>query len=64
MAGLIGYYNYMKELDSSVFVFMIVVTIGGFLGAHFGSKKLSSYWITLFLVLVLFSAGLKFVFSV
>jgi uncharacterized protein len=63
MAGLIGYYNFMKELDSSVFVFMIVVAIGGFLGAHFGSKKLSPYWITLFLVLVLFSAGVKFVFS-
>ncbi len=63
LAGLIGYYNYMEELDPSIFFFMAMVAIGGYIGSHFGAKKLSPFWITLFLVLVLLSAGFKFIFS-
>lgn len=63
MAGFIGHYSYVEKFDASLLIYAIIVAIGGYIGAHFGSKKMSAFWITLFLVMVLFSAGIKFIFN-
>lgn len=65
--GLTGHLSAVGILEKTVVLWIVAVTIGGFLGAHLGSStkskgSLSEQVIIAFLFLVLFSAGIKFVF--
>jgi hypothetical protein len=67
IVGMAGHLSAVGTLDSTVFLWIAAVAIGGFLGAHFGSSttsrgNLSEQVIVAFLFIVLFSAGVKFVF--
>jgi uncharacterized protein len=59
--GLIGHYVSLRQLDSNVLYWVAAVSIGGFIGAHYGAKKFNNKFILLFLFLVLMSAGIKFI---
>lgn len=60
--GLIGNYASLKYLDANAFYWIVAVVIGGYIGSHFGARKLNTTAILVFLFLVLMTAGLKFIF--
>ncbi len=62
ISGLLGHVTALKQLDQSVFYWVIAVTIGGFLGSYLGTIKFNNKIIIACLFLVLLSAGLKFIF--
>lgn len=62
MAGLFGHLNSMNHLDPKILYWVIAVTVGGVIGSFLGTKKFDKRLITVFLFIVLISAGLKFVF--
>ncbi len=61
LAGLFGQLTHFNSFDSSVLYLIAAVVLGGFLGSFLGSKKLNPTWVTYFLVVVLVTAGIKFV---
>lgn len=58
--GLTGHYAALKYIPAEAFYFVAAVTLGGFIGAHYGSQKFNNKLILAFLFLVLLSAGVKF----
>jgi uncharacterized protein len=65
--ALTGHLSRVGKLDTSIFYWVVAVAIGGFIGSHLGSNRtgkasLSDQIIVAFLCIVLFSAGIKFVF--
>ncbi len=61
VAGLIGHLSSIKELDGNVGYWLLSVTLGGFVGSYIGTNKFNKRLITIFLFLVLLSAGIKFI---
>ena len=61
LAGLIGHLPNMQLIDKSLFLWLVAVVLGGFLGTYFGTKKFNNKVIIGFLFLVLLSAGIKFI---
>jgi uncharacterized protein len=59
--GLAGNYLSLRTIDMNVLLWIIAVSIGGYIGAHLGSQKFHNRYIIFFLFLVLISAGLKFI---
>lgn len=60
--GLAGHYASLKSIPFETIYFVAFVTVGGFVGAHYGSQKFNNKIILTLLFLVLLSAGLKFIF--
>lgn len=60
--GLTGHYASLKSVPFETIYFVAFVTVGGFVGSHYGSQKFNNKVIVGFLFLVLLSAGLKFIF--
>ena len=60
--GLTGNYLSFRNIDFNIVYWIAAVTIGGYLGAHYGAKRFNNKVIFIFLFLVLLSAGLKFLF--
>jgi uncharacterized protein len=63
--ALVGLFTKVKQLDNTVFLWILAVIIGGLLGSQLGSKQtgkgsVSEKIIVGFLFVVLFSAGIKF----
>lgn len=60
--GLAGHFTSLKSVPLETIYFVAFVGVGGFLGSHYGSQKFNNKVIVGLLFLVLFSAGLKFIF--
>lgn len=60
--ALAGHSAALKSVPFEIIYFVGFVTLGGFIGSHYGSKKFNNKVILSFLFLVLLSAGLKFIF--
>lgn len=65
--ALTSHLTKVGKLDTSIFFWIVAVAIGGFIGSHLGSNRegkasLSDKIIVAFLFVVLFSAGIKFIF--
>jgi uncharacterized membrane protein YfcA len=60
LAGLAGHIVALNKVDQNIFYWIIAVFIGGLLGSHLGTVKFNNKIIILCLVLILFTAGLKF----
>jgi len=59
--GLLGHYLSIKTIDFNIVYWVIAVSIGGFIGAHYGAKRFRNEVILILLSIVLLSAGLKFI---
>jgi hypothetical protein len=63
LAGLAGRLSSVPELPPSILLWLLVVGIGGWLGAEYGSKRLDPLLLRRLLALVLFAGALRmFVF--
>lgn len=62
VSGLAGHYSSLEKLDPNVLYWILAVAAGGFLGSWFGTRKFDKRLIISCLFLVLFSAGIKFIF--
>jgi uncharacterized membrane protein YfcA len=62
IAGLMGHISSIKTIDENIFYWIIAVIVGGIIGSYLGTKKLHTQIILYLLSLVLFSAGIKFIF--
>lgn len=60
LLGLAGHYTSLPNLSKEILFFIPVVVIGGYAGAHLGSGKFNTKLVTTFLLVVLLSAGVKF----
>jgi uncharacterized protein len=58
--GLLGHYASLQSVDSQIWWWIAAVILGGFGGAHLGSRKFNSKFIVTVLFVVLITAGLKF----
>ncbi|UPK72474.1 sulfite exporter TauE/SafE family protein [Chitinophaga filiformis] len=58
--ALAGHVSKIQKIDHNIYLWILAVAIGGFFGSHFGTKKFNNKIIITFLVLVLLSAGIKF----
>ncbi|MEW6127335.1 MAG: sulfite exporter TauE/SafE family protein [Acidobacteriota bacterium] len=67
IAGLIGNLtkniSSIESLPSSIFLWLIAVAIGGYIGAEFGSKRLPNVRLRQLLAIVLVIAGFKLIFG-
>lgn len=59
--ALTGNYVALKYIPMEIMYFIPLVIVGGYSGAHLGSKKFNNKIIISFLFIVLISAGLKFI---
>lgn len=59
LAGLAGRLTSVPELPSSILPWLLVVGIGGWLGAEYGSKRLDPLLLRRLLALVLLAAGTR-----
>ena len=62
LAGLLGHLASVAYLPSTIPLWLIVVAIGGWIGAEYGSRRFSNITLRRFLVVVLIIAGLKLIF--
>ncbi|NQY06385.1 MAG: sulfite exporter TauE/SafE family protein [Flavobacteriaceae bacterium] len=62
LSGLLGQLSTNLELDFQVVWLIVLVLIGGFAGAYFGSQKLNNKKLRLVLALVLLMASIKLIF--
>lgn len=62
ISGLFGASSSLQKVDSNIYYWVAAVIAGGILGSWLGSKKLNRKGIVVFLFIVLFSAGIKFIF--
>jgi len=60
ISGLTGHLSSIKSLDYTIFYWVTAVVIGGIIGSYFGTKKFNNKAIYVCLIIVLLSAGLKF----
>ncbi|MFN0050051.1 MAG: sulfite exporter TauE/SafE family protein [Cytophagales bacterium] len=63
MAGLSGLYLNGINLNSNMYIWIIVALIGGYAGSFFGSKKFDNRLLKYLLAFVLSIASLKLIFS-
>lgn len=63
LAGLAGRLTSVPELPSSIFLWLLVVGIGGWLGAEYGSKRLDPRLLRRLLALVLLAGGIRMFIS-
>jgi uncharacterized membrane protein YfcA len=62
IGGLTGHIASLQKLDTNVFYWIIAASIGGLIGSYFGTKKFNNKAIYICLIIVLLSAGIKFIF--
>lgn len=62
ISGLFGHLQSVKQLPPDLSLYVAAVFFGGLLGSWLGVKKFDQKIITFCLCLVLFSAGIKFIF--
>ncbi len=62
LAGLAGHFSALHHIDGNIFIWVIAVLIGGFIGSYLGTIKFNNKIIITCLFLVLLTAGIKFVF--
>lgn len=62
ISGLTGHIASLQKLDAHVFYWIIAAAIGGWIGSYFGTKKFNNKAIYICLIIVLLSAGIKFIF--
>jgi len=62
LAGLSGHLIALKKVDHNIIYWILAVIIGGLLGTHLGTVKFNNKFIITCLVIVLLTAGLKFLF--
>lgn len=58
--GLAGHYLSLGNVPFEITYWVVAVTVGGWIGAHYGAKKFNNQVILILLCLVLLSAGVKF----
>jgi hypothetical protein len=63
ISGLFGYVSSRQPLPGITWPLAVTVVIGGALGSHLGSRRLTSYVIRLALAAVLTIAGLKLILT-
>ncbi len=63
LAGLAGRLSTVPELPPSIFFWLLVVGIGGWLGAEYGSKRLDPGLLRRLLALVLLAGAIRMFFS-
>jgi uncharacterized membrane protein YfcA len=63
IAGLLGHLSGISQIPAPLPIWGIVVVIGGWIGAEYGSKRLATPLLRQLLSLVLVVAGLKMVFA-
>lgn len=61
ISGLTGHLASLQKLDSTIYFWIAAVIIGGLIGSYFGSKKFNNKSIYICLIIVLLTAGLKFI---
>lgn len=59
--GLAGHYVALRSVPPEIIYFMLVVTLGGYIGSHYGASKFTNKIILSLLFIVLLSAGIKFI---
>ncbi len=64
LAGLVGHVDSLIHIDYTITWWTLAVILGGFIGAHMGTKKMNSKAILICLFLVLFSSGIKFLYTI
>lgn len=62
MSGLSGHLNSVNNLDHNLGYWSLAVVLGGITGSYLGTKKFNKKVISIFLFIVLMSAGIKFIF--
>ncbi len=62
LAGLAGRLSSVPELPPAMIVWLIVVAVGGWIGAEFGSNRLNPLVLRRLLALVLVAGGLRMIF--
>lgn len=62
IAGLAGHVASLQKIDSNVVYWAVAVSLGGLTGSYFGAKKFNNKSILICLIIVLLSAGIKFIF--
>jgi uncharacterized protein len=63
IAGLLGYLTKLPTLPANLWLWSIVVAIGGWIGAEYGSKKIGSRRLQQLLAVVLAIAGIKLILT-
>lgn len=64
IAGLAGHYAAVSQLPSEVLVWAPAAILGGWVGSHYGSRRLPASSILKLLAAVLLVAGLKMLFTI
>jgi uncharacterized protein len=64
ISALAGHYHGLNHLNTQTFLWIMAVVFGGIAGSYLGSSKLKNQIILWCLVLVLLSAGVKFIVPV
>lgn len=64
IAGLLGHYVGISQVDSRIIYWVIAVVAGGVIGSFLGTKKFNTSGIIIVLTIVLVSAGIKMILSV
>ncbi|MDX1414501.1 MAG: sulfite exporter TauE/SafE family protein [Candidatus Promineifilaceae bacterium] len=62
-AGLVGRFSAVPQLPPALGVWIIVVAVGGWIGAEFGSNRLDPLILRRLLALVLVAGGLRIMFA-
>ncbi len=63
VSGLSGHYAAIAELPSAIPIWAVSAGIGGYVGSHYGSRKLDTKTLKNLLAVVLVIAGLKLMFT-
>jgi len=64
ISGILGVSSTLTQFHPTLPIWLVVVVIGGFIGAEYGSKRLGNTTIQWLLAIVLIIAGLKMIFMV
>jgi len=64
ISGILGITTTQSQFHPSLSIWLLVVVIGGWIGAEYGSKRLGNTTILLLLAIVLVIAGLKMIFMI
>jgi len=64
ISGILGVSNTTTQFHSALPIWLLVVVIGGFIGAEYGSKRLGNTTIQWLLAVVLIIAGIKMIFMI
>jgi len=62
ISGLLGQFSSVRALPDNLFLALIVVAVGGFIGSGLGTKKLGNPGLKILLAVVLVIAGVKLIF--